>query len=247
VEAAIPLRTAGAVDRLVGFDLRLTDVHSGQTVSWNDNQQGQDTDTSRWGDLRLALPVGLASVGRGTPVVDGAVDRAWAHATAVTTGVHVIGTNGATATAKLLWDAGHLYVLATVTDPTLDNTSPNAFEQDSVEMFVDPDNSKNTGYNDDDGQYRVSYTNARTISGNFNAGAIANNLTSATRLVPGGYVVEASIAFNTVTPHPGSLVGFDLQVNDATAGARTSAVTWQDPTGASFHDTSRWGVLRLVS
>jgi endo-1,4-beta-xylanase len=246
VEAAIPIRAAGAVDRLLGFDLRLTDVHSGQTVSWNDNRQGQDTDTSRWGDIQLALPVGLAEVGRGTPVVDGTVDRAWAHASAVSTGVHVIGTSGATATAKLLWDAGHLYVLATVKDPTLDNTSPNAFEQDSVELFVDPDNSKNTGYNDDDGQYRVSYTNVQTIGGNFDAGAIAGNLTSATRLVPGGYVVEASIAFNTVTPRPGALVGFDIQVNDATAGARTSAVTWQDPTGNSFHDTSRWGVLRLV-
>lgn len=247
VEAAIPVRTAGAVDRLLGFDLRLTDVHSGRTASWNDNQQGQDTDTSRWGILRLALPVGRLDVSRGTPTIDGVADRAWAHAHQISTGVHVIGSAGATATAKLLWDAGHLYVLATVQDPTLDNSSPNAFEQDSVELFVDPDNSKNTGYNDDDGQYRVSFTNAQTISGNFSAGLIANNLASATRIVPGGYVVEASIAFNTVRPHPGSLVGFDLQVNDATAGTRTAATTWQDPTGLSFRDTSRWGVLHLAS
>ncbi|HVQ95427.1 MAG TPA: endo-1,4-beta-xylanase [Mycobacteriales bacterium] len=246
VEAALPLRAAGAVDRPLGFDLRLTDVHSGQTVSWNDNRQGQDTDTSRWGTLTLASPAGTADVGRGTPVIDGVADRAWAHAARLGTAVRVLGTTGATATAKLLWDAGHLYVLATVHDPTLDNSSPNAFEQDSVEIFVDPDNTKNTGYTDDDGQYRVSFTNAQTISGNFNAGLVANNLTSATKLVPGGYVVEASIAFNTVTPHPGSLVGFDLQVNDATAGTRTAVTTWQDPTGLSFRNTSRWGTLHLV-
>ncbi|HVQ95430.1 MAG TPA: sugar-binding protein [Mycobacteriales bacterium] len=84
------------------------------------------------------------------------------------------------------------------------------------------------------------------MSGNFNAGLVANNLTSATKLVPGGYVVEASIAFNPVTPHPGSLVGFDLQVNDATAGTRTAVTTWQDPTGLSFRNTSRWGTLHLT-
>jgi endo-1,4-beta-xylanase len=247
VEAAIPLRPAGAVTRPIGFDLRLTDGHSGQTGSWNDNQQGQDTDTSRWGTLSLAERVGLLDVTRGTPVVDGVADRVWAHARQVSTGVRVVGSSGATATAKLLWDAGHLYVLATVADPTLDASSPNAFEQDSVELFVDPDNSKNTGYNDDDGQYRVNFNNVQTVSSNFGGFLVANNLTSATRLVPGGYVVEASIAFNTVQPHPGSLVGFDIQVNDATAGARTGAATWSDPTGLSYLNTSRWGVLRLTA
>ncbi|MEN3357434.1 MAG: endo,4-beta-xylanase, partial [Mycobacteriales bacterium] len=167
MEAAIPLRAAGTLDRPLGFDLRLSDVHSGQTASWNDNQQAQDTDTSRWGTLTLATPVGQVDVGRGTPVIDGTPDRIWAHASQVSPQVHVTGTAGATATAKLLWDASHLYVLATVHDPTLDASSPNAFEQDSVELFVDPDNSKNTGYNDDDGQYRINFNNAQTISGNF--------------------------------------------------------------------------------
>jgi endo-1,4-beta-xylanase len=244
VEAAIPLRAAGAVDRPIGFDLRLTDGHSGQTASWNDNQQGQDTDTSRWGTLMLGAPVGRVDAARGTPVIDGVPDRVWSRASQISTGVRVSGT-GATATAKLLWDAGHLYVLATVADPTLDESSPNAFEQDSVEIFVDPDNSKNTGYNDDDGQYRISFSNAQTISSNFGGFLVNGNLTSATHLVPGGYVVEASIAFNTVHPAPGSLVGFDLQVNDATAGTRTAVTTWQDPTGRSFLNTSRWGVIHL--
>jgi endo-1,4-beta-xylanase len=138
-------------------------------------------------------------------------------------------------------------VLATVTDAVLDDTSPNAFEQDSVEIFVDPDNSKDTGYNDDDGQYRINFRNAQTISSNFGGFLVNGNLTSATRIVPGGYVVEASIAFNTVHPAPGHLVGFDLQVNDATAGTRTGVATWQDPTGLSYLNTSRWGVTRLAN
>jgi endo-1,4-beta-xylanase len=245
VEAAIPLRATGGADRPIGFDLRLTDARSGQTASWNDNRQGQDADTSRWGTLILGGRLGRVDAVRGTPVVDGVPDRAWAHARQISTGVRVAGS-GATATAKLLWDAGHLYVLATVADPVLDESSPNAFEQDSVEIFVDPDNSKNTGYNDDDGQYRISFSNAQTISSNFGGFLVNGNLTSATRRIPGGYQVEASIAFNTMHPAPGHLVGFDLQVNDATAGTRTGVATWQDPTGLSFLNTSRWGVIRLT-
>jgi len=249
VEAAIPLRTAATVDRGIGFDIRLRDAsHPAESASWNDNAQGQDADTSRWGTLTLADALRRVEAPRAAPVIDGVAEPAWAHAPAITTNVTVVGTGtgGATARAKLLWDAGHLYVLAAVTDPVLDETAANAFEQDSVEIFVDPDNSKNTGYNDDDGQYRISFSNRRTIGGNFGAAAIADNLTSATRVVPGGYVVEASIELDTIRPADGTLIGFELQVNDATGGARTAVTTWQDPTGLSLLNTSRWGVARLV-
>jgi endo-1,4-beta-xylanase len=244
VEAAIPLRPNGSPDRQVGFDLRLRDA--GSTVaSFNDNANGQDADTSRWATLTLVKAIGQAAATRGTPVVDGVADRAWAHARTIATDVQVVGAGGARATAKLLWDAGHLYLLATVTDPALDESSQNTFEQDSIEIFVDPDNSKNTGYNDEDGQYRISFTNRQTITGNFDGFAIADNLRSATRIVPGGYVVEASIELDSIHAGAGTLLGFDLQVNDATSGARTAARTWHDPTGRSFVDTSRWGVARL--
>jgi endo-1,4-beta-xylanase len=247
VEAAIPLNPAGAVDRTIGFDIRVHDAsHPTVPLSWNDNASGQDTDTSRWGTLTLTPEVGTVEAERGTPVIDGTVDKVWKHARTIATNVPVIGTGGATATAKLLWDSGHLYVLATVTDPVLDESSPNAFEQDSVELFVDPGNFKNTGFRDQDGQYRISFSNHQTISGNFSAFAIANNLHSATKLVPGGYVVEASVDLPSIHPAPGTLIGFDLQVNDATAGARTAAHTWRDPTGLSFLNTSRWGVVELV-
>jgi endo-1,4-beta-xylanase len=246
VEAALPLRTPGVVDRALGFDLRVTDAsRPGEAVSWNDSTSSQDTDTSKWGTLNLATAVSLVDARQATPVVDGVVDAAWAGAPEITTGVRIQGTGGATATAKLLWDDHHIYILAKVTDPVLDESSPNSWEQDSVEFFVDPNNAKTAGYEDDDGQYRVSFTNKQAISSNFGAYAIANNLKSATTLTPGGYLVEASIEVNTVPVARGGLLGFDLQVNDATAGARTAAATWHDPTSLSYLNTSRWGVVRL--
>jgi endo-1,4-beta-xylanase len=215
-------------------------------MSWNDNLNGQDTDTSRWGTLTLIDAVRQVDASRGTPVIDGVADPVWARAPQITTGVHIIGTTGATATVQLLWDASHLYVLARVTDPVLDASSPNTFEQDSVEIFVDPNNSKGSGFTDDDGQYRINFNNLQSINGTFSAFAISNNLTSATTIVPGGYVVEAAIKLPTIHPRDGTLMGFDLQVNDATAGSRIAATTWNDPTGLGFENTSRWGVARLV-
>jgi endo-1,4-beta-xylanase len=177
------------------------------------------------------------------PIVDGVVDPMWAQARQISTTIPVIGSGGATATAKLLWDSGYLYVLVNVADPVLDESSTNLYEQDSVEIFVDPDNGKTTGFDDDDGQYRISFSNRQSVDGGF---AAADNLTSATAIVPGGYVVEARIQLDTIHPASDSLLGFELQVNDATGGRRTAASTWHDPTGVSYVNTSRWGVLRLT-
>jgi endo-1,4-beta-xylanase len=77
------------------------------------------------------------------------------------------------------------------------------------------------------------------------------------------YVVEAhvrrpvgqpAVAGNATvqrTPDGGSTV-FErvagaASVTDATGGARTAVRTWQDPTGLSYLNTSRWGVVRLAT
>jgi endo-1,4-beta-xylanase len=232
VEASLPLQGAG-IGKRIGFSVAAVDA-------------GSTSDKPAWnGVLTSVDAVRHVDATRGTPVVDGMADSVWATAPTISPSIRVIGTQGATATAKVLRDDQHLYVYVTVTDPTLDQSSQNLFEQDSVELFVDPNNGKTAGYEDDDGQYRISYTNRQSISGNFGAFAIANNLTSAARVVPGGYVVEASIALNTITPADNTLIGFDIQINDATSGTRTGAVTWNDPTGLSYLNTTRWGVIRL--
>ena len=61
-----------------------------------------------------------------------------------------------------------------------------------------------------------------------------------------GYVVEASISL-LEAGGVGTFHGLDFQVNDATAGARTSIRNWADPTGLGYQSTSRWGVGQLVA
>jgi endo-1,4-beta-xylanase len=244
VEAKIRVDAALAAGSQVGFDLRVTDGHTATTVAWNDFTLSQDTDTSKWGTLDLLPGNRIAEAVRGTPLVDGEEDRVWDRASEIATGTFVLGTSGATARIKALWDDGRLYVLAKVTDPLLSRLSANPWEHDSVEIFLDQNNAKTPSYEADDGQYRVNFENTQSFGG----GASAAKLASAVKLVPGGYVLEAAIALDAVEARAGTLLGFDVQVNDDGLGdgVRTSVATWNDPTGQSFNNTSRFGVLRLV-
>jgi endo-1,4-beta-xylanase len=176
------------------------------------------------------------------PAIDGDIDSAWADAPVVSTDVQVEGSPGATADVRVLWAGGALYALAEVTDPSLDAENSNAWEQDSVEFFVDPTNEKSGAFNPVDGQYRVNFENEVTISGD---APVQDRLTSATSITDTGYLVEVAIDLG-YEPGAGQLVGLELQVNDATDGARNSVRTWADPTGRSFQNTSRWGVARLA-
>ncbi|MFI7632936.1 endo-1,4-beta-xylanase [Nonomuraea sp. NPDC049400] len=233
--AVRPTATGYRVEALVGTgtDVNVT-VHdsSGEAV-WN-------------GKVTPAPAVKLTSAAHRTPALDGVVDRAWSAAPEIRTGTWIQGTSGATAKVRSLWNGSTLYVLAQVADPALSEESPNPWEQDSVEIFVDPGNGKTKGYEDDDGQYRVSFSGRVTVGGTFDAGGVKDHVKAAAKTVPGGYVVEAAIDLPTITLAPGTLLGFDVQVNDATGTARTSAVTWNDSTGRAYLDTSHWGVLRLA-
>lgn len=246
VEAALPLATPGELGRDVGFDIRITDGQTGERVSWSDQSHEQDTDTSRWGTLSLIEAVDHVEIPHttGTLAVDGEIEAAWDTAATVRTDVLVEGSaDGAKADVRLLWDEQRLYVLAEVTDPQLDAGSSNPWEQDSVEIFVDPANAKNGPFLREDGQYRINFENAQSISGELDA--IGENLNSAAAVTETGYLIEATVELPTA-PSVGSFIGLELQVNDGTDGVRTAVHTWHDPTGQSFQNTTRWGVARLV-
>jgi endo-1,4-beta-xylanase len=244
VELAIPIDRELALGAEVGFDLRITDGTSNTIFGWNDFTLEQAENPSKFGTLVLVTGNRFTEAAFGTPVVDAVEDAVWARAREFTTDVFVLGTSGSTARVKALWDNGRIYVYAKVTDSLLSKASPNAFEQDSVEIFVDQNNAKTTSYQADDGQYRVNFENTQSFGG----AATAARLTSATRIVPGGYEVEAAITLTDVTPASGLLIGFDFQVNNDELGdgVRSSVKIWNDPSGQSFRNTSRLGVLRLV-
>jgi len=181
-----------------------------------------------------------ATAPKGTPVIDGLMDDVWKKAPEMPIAIYVLG-NGAHGVGKALWDDTNLYVFVSVTDPVLSNKSQDAYQQDSVEIFVDEKNNKSTTYADDDAQYRFSFQNLFSSSGGNPAKS-----TSVAMVTKTGYDVEVAIPWRFVKPASGVAIGFDLQINDDDgSGSRTSYAKWNDPTNESFRNTSGFGTLVL--
>ena len=232
----LPLTGAAFNDQLA-FDVAVTD--GADTVSWND--------AGATGTLTLVEPVSFTDITEAAtaPVIDGETDAVWAAATAVSTDKQIEGSGGASAVVRTLWKDNTLFVLAHVADPILDDTGSDPWIEDSVEIYVDAGNVKNGSYRFDDTQIRINFNNV-TSFGTGDEAFQANRLTSATKVVADGYIVEASISL-LEAGGVGTFHGLDFQVNDATAGVRTSIRNWADPTGLGYQSTSRWGVGRLVA
>ncbi len=177
----------------------------------------------------------------GTPVIDGTVDSVWSKAQAIPVNQYQMAWQGATGTAKALWDDKNLYVLVQISDSELDKKSANAYEQDSVEVFVDENNGKTSFYENDDGQYRVNFDNETS----FNPAEISKGFKSATKVAGTNYTVEIMIPLKSVTPSNKMKIGFDVQVNDGKDGSRKSVAAWNDTTGTGYQDTSVYGTLTL--
>ncbi|WP_084146587.1 endo-1,4-beta-xylanase [Paenibacillus wynnii] len=177
-----------------------------------------------------------------TPVVDGIVDTVWNQASAMSINRYQMAWQGANGEAKALWDDHYLYLMIQVNDAQLNKSSVNAYEQDSVEIFVDQNHARTTFYQGDDGQYRVNFDNETTIEPSSNA----TGFESATQISGTNYTVEVKIPLQWVTPANDTKLGFDVQINDAKDGSRQSVATWNDTTGTGYMDTSVYGVLTLT-
>ncbi|TYQ18353.1 UNVERIFIED_CONTAM: endo-1,4-beta-xylanase [Acetivibrio alkalicellulosi] len=240
----------------IKFDVRITDMGiddgsefggNGVIVSWSDPRNAQHIDNKGNGELLFASANKIAYVTKGTPVIDGEKDEIWKDALLYTTDVRVEGTASIASTADfhLLWDDEKLYVYAMVYDRLLSDASADTYQQDSIEIFLDQNNAKTSVYDDDDGQYRVNFNNVQSYNGN----ASASNFTTATRIIEGvGYVVEAAIDFDHINPEIGTILGFDLQVNNDENGngTRDTVMIWNDPSGQSWQNVSGLGTLVLV-
>lgn len=177
----------------------------------------------------------------GTPTIDGTVDAVWNNAAEISVNQYQMAWQGATGVAKALWDNENLYVLVQVSDAQLDKASDNAWEEDSVEIFLDQNNEKTASYQADDGQYRVNFDNETS----FNPASIAEGFQSATKVSGTNYTVEVKLPLKAITPADGTKLGFDVQINDGKDGARQSVAAWNDTSGNGYQDTSVYGVLTL--
>lgn len=189
----------------------------------------------------------VAKAMHGTPVVDGKIDDVWKNVPVLKVNRDVAAENSleegqklSTASIRCLWDDGHLYCLVEVKDDKISTGSFEDWAQDSIEIFVDGNNSKAGTYDNDDAQYRTSATGSETVGPTSDG----ERYTSKAAKVDGGYIVEACIKLKT---EAGKKIGFDAQVNnDPGNGFRGSITKWNDATNNTWESMADIGELELV-
>lgn len=171
----------------------------------------------------------------GTPAVDAEIDECWAAAP-----VYALRGGNASASVRVMWDDRALYVLAEVTDPQLDVSAADSYQQDSVEVFLDERCDRSTWYQSDDMHTRVSCQNVRSVD----SGSAARWYT-AVKQTDAGYIAECAWEWAVITPANGHVSGFDVQLNVCQGGRRVAAPCLNDKTGNAYQNTSLFGKLRL--
>ena len=170
-------------------------------------------------------------------------DPLWETAPPIPVNQYVMAWQGAFGTARVLWDEDYLYVLIAVQNAEMNKAHPTPHEQDSIEIFIDEGNDKSGVMQDDDSQYRVNFDNEQS----FNPLPSAAGFESVAVASGNSYTVAAKIPFRSVKGRENMVIGFDLQVNGASArGMRQSIAVWNDTTGNAWQDPSLYGLLRLV-
>jgi endo-1,4-beta-xylanase len=243
-KAVVALPAAGlAMDGTTKFDVSVTDGSA--TTGWNT--------PGELGTLQLKEPLSLTTIPEASaaPAIDGTKDAVWSQSSSVTPSKLIQGTaNDTTATVRQLWKGQYLYLYAEVSDRTGaaegGDSSSNAYERDSLEVFTDPGNAKNGSYRADDAQMRLGANGDISFGAGDTEAAQKARLISAAKRVPGGYVIEARIDLKEHTG-VGTFQGLDYEVNDGADGARAANYGWAEQTGTAYQTTSRWGVGRLVA
>ena len=233
-EIAVALDSVGAL-KSVAMDVVV--VNGTESVAFNDTTLSQETSSKYYANGLMKVGTTVES---GTIVVDGEIDERWATVEEIPLS---LGSVDADPTFKVLWDKDYLYVLADVKDTVLNKDHADAWMQDSIEVFIDENNKKTTGYDDDDKQYRINYANEQSFNGQK---CKAENVISATKTVDGGYVIEAAFKWTDITPVNGSNVGFELQLNDAVSSSVRNKINWADDTDKGWSGSNVFGTITLV-
>lgn len=170
-------------------------------------------------------PVYNAKKVTSTITIDGNPNEsAWNVSTNVTKSI--VGTPNNTVKFGALWNTTYLYVAYIVTDANLYNDSPNDWDDDAVELYIDADNNGGTTYGTNDRQF-VKGWNTTGIWERLNK---TTGVLHAWTAMTGGYRVELAIPWSNIgisNPAVNLRIGFDIASNDDDNGsARESQLMW---------------------
>jgi hypothetical protein len=187
------------------------------------------------------------------PVIDGKIDDIWSIASVQIISRRIneedpTGPEDASGQFRVLCDAQNLYALVEIKDATLINDSANSWQDDSVEFYVDGDNTKKgAGLDGNNRQYTFGWTTTDVQGTNTALDGVVHAQTN----VPGGWQIEIKFPWQSLLGSSapiGKLIGIDSFYNDDDNGAdtRESQIAWHSTAGGDWETPASWGTALVV-
>jgi len=228
----------------------------GDDIAWIDDivfPTGAGTDT----DADTEADVEIPSV-ETPPVLDGVVDGIWSLSTEQSVARSIAESRPSSSADcsgswRALWDPENLYVLVNVMDEALFNDSPwnNSWQDDSVEVYVDGDNSKGFSVDNNDHQYTFRWnTVVEGPRAHHHGASSLVGVEYAVATTSHGYLFEIKLPWKSIRGVPaslGELIGIDMFINDDDdGGSRETQIAWHTTDPDGWQTPSMWGTALLV-
>lgn len=196
------------------------------------------------------------------PTIDGVLSEPYWHLDTVVSKLVDGEADNNHVVFDVVWDSAYLYVAVEVIDDSIcQGTSIATWNYDSIEVYMDPDNSGDSQYDEHDLQAIIKYQDIDYAEFGENVAptnrpAILDYGKPATRTGDVGYTIELAIPWAGlgVTPAVGRVIGFDIGINDddvevtgcsgANNGTRDGHLVWAGEE-SNFQTTEFFGDLLL--
>lgn len=264
LEVRFPWSTLGITPGgQIGFEVHVNDddnggERDGQT-SWRTTATDAWTNPSRLSNVDL--PISLFEKTFSTDIIIDGIDTEdnWAATIPrfITRTPAPIAQSNNTGYWRSFWDENFLYFFVHVDDSAVvPHDGPNAYDDDSIEIFIDAGNSRFGTFDDyDDFQFIFKAGEADILHwGDQSLTSNTYGFTSKSVAVTGGYNLEVAIAWTSLktAPADGVTLGLEVQINDDdNGGSREGKRSWCSDSNETYRNpryfcTARLGTSRLV-
>lgn len=230
---------------------------SGDDTAWIDDiafpiAAGAEPEPSADADVLVRSP------NSAMPVIDGVVDAVWSLSTEqsiarLVAGIGPSGPADCSGAWRALWNWECIYVLVVVRDEALraDSGISRSWNDDSVEFYIDGNNSKGTSVDNDDHQYVFRWnTRVETPRAYHHGAPSLVGVEYAVFTTGDGYLFEIKIPWTSImgrAPAAGQLIGIEVWINDDdNGGDRDSQISWFGTNADGWNNPSLWATGQLV-
>ena len=184
------------------------------------------------------------------PVIDGKMDDIWKIASVqpIQTAIISVKPISSSSQFRVLYDATNLYALVDVNDDRLRNDSPEAWYDDSVEFYVDGDNTKKgPGLDGNNRQYTFGWSATDIQGTNTNVTGVEFAQTN----TPTGWRLEIKLPWQSLMGSGapvGKLIGIDCfyDDDDDNSGVQESQVAWHSTVENDWQTPASWGTALVA-